>query len=105
MPDDRVHHHIEDCGGQRVSLCNSPRPLKRFSVVSACPRHHGEAAPVVILVCRSCLVHYYLEKGFVILEHNSKQLSSVPNDVKIRIYAINKQKHIMLWSANQQFTM
>ena len=46
VPDDRVHHHIEDCGGQRVALCNSPRPLKRFSVVSACPRHHGEAAPI-----------------------------------------------------------
>ena len=46
----------------------------------------------VILVCRSCLVHFYLAKGFVILEHNYKQLSSVPNDVKLIIHAIDKQK-------------
>ena len=45
-----------------------------------------------ILLCRSRLVNYYLAKGFVILEHNSKQLSSVPNDLKLRIHAINKPK-------------
>ena len=46
----------------------------------------------VILVCLSCLVNYYLEKGFVIIEHNSKQFSSFPNDVKLIINAINNQK-------------
>ena len=38
----------------------------------------------VILVCQYCLVNYYLEKSFVILEHNSKQLSSVTNDAKLK---------------------
>ena len=38
------------------------------------------------------MFNYYLSKVFVILEHNSKQLSSVPNDVKLIIRAINKQK-------------
>ena len=46
----------------------------------------------VVLVCQYRLVNYYLEKGFVILEHNYKQLSSVPNDVKLGIHAINKRK-------------
>ena len=46
----------------------------------------------VTLVCRSCLANHNLEKGFVILEQNSKQLSSVTNDVKLRIHAIDKQK-------------
>ena len=45
-----------------------------------------------ILVCRSRLVDYYSAKGLVILEHNSKQLISVTNDVKVIINAINKQK-------------
>ena len=44
----------------------------------------------VILAYRYCLVNYYLEKGYVILEHNSKHLSSVPNDVKLRVHVINK---------------
>ena len=51
----------------------------------------------VILVCRSCLVHLYLAKGFVILEHNYKQLSSVPNDVKLIICDINKQKNRLFY--------
>ena len=50
----------------------------------------------VILVCRSCLMNYYLEKGFVSIEYNAKQLSSVPNDTKLRINGINKQKK-RLW--------
>ena len=45
----------------------------------------------VILVCQYVLVNYYLAKVFVILEHKSKQWSSVPNDVKLIIHAINKQ--------------
>ena len=47
VSDDRVHHHIEDGGGKRVALSDSPRPLERFSVVSSRPCYHGEATPVV----------------------------------------------------------
>ena len=43
----------------------------------------------VMLVCRYCLVNYYLSKGFVIFEHNSKQLISVTNGLKLIIHAIN----------------
>ena len=57
----------------------------------------------MILNFLSRFVNYYLVKGFVIIEHNSKQLSSVPNDAKIRICAIDK-KQIMLWRAPQQVT-
>ena len=46
----------------------------------------------LVLVCQYCLVDYYLAKVLVIIEHNSKQLSSVSNNVKLRIHAINKQK-------------
>ena len=46
----------------------------------------------VILVCRSSLVNYYLSKWFVIIEHNSKHSSSVPNEMKQRIHVINMQK-------------
>ena len=53
--------------------------------------------PTVILVSRSRLLNYYLAKGFVILEHNSKQLISVPNDAKLIIHAINKQKRILCY--------
>ena len=51
----------------------------------------------VILVCHSRLVNYYLLKGFVINEHNYKQLIIFTNDVKLIIHAINKQKtdHVM----------
>ena len=48
VPDDRVHYQIENCGGQRVALRNPPIPLKGLPVVAACPRHHGEAEPVVL---------------------------------------------------------
>ena len=53
--------------------------------------------PTVILVCRSWLMNYYLPKRFVIIEHNYKYLSSVPNEAKQRIHAISKQKtdHVM----------
>ena len=34
-------------------------------------------------------MNYYLEKGFIILEHNSKNLTSVPNEAKQRIHDID----------------
>ena len=45
-----------------------------------------------ILLWRNRLVKIYLEKGFVILQHNSKHLSSVPNEEKQRIHAIDIHK-------------
>ena len=45
-----------------------------------------------ILNLRSRLVDYYLAKIIVIIQHNSNKLSSVPNDVKLRIHVIDKQK-------------
>ena len=38
------------------------------------------------------MVNYYLEKGFIIIEHISKHLISVPNELKQIIHGINKQK-------------
>ena len=46
VSDDRVHHHIENGGGQWVALRDPPLPLGRFAVVSARLSYHGEAAPV-----------------------------------------------------------
>ena len=46
VSEDPVHHHIENGGGQRVSLRDSPRSLERFAVVSARPVSHGEAVTV-----------------------------------------------------------
>ena len=46
----------------------------------------------VVLVFRSRLVNYYLAKGFVILEQKYKHLISVPNNLKLRIYVIDKHK-------------
>ena len=43
----------------------------------------------VILLGRTMLVEYYLEKRFIILEHNSKNLLSVLNKVKQRVHAID----------------
>ena len=50
-------------------------------------------------------MNYYLEKGSVILKHDSNQLISVRNDVKLRTYVINKNKQIMLWHTTQQFPL
>ena len=41
---------------------------------------------------QSFLVDYYLSKGFFILEHNSNQLSSILNDLKLRIHEIDQLK-------------
>ena len=54
--------------------------------------YHGftkKKNPTVILLFCTWLVEYYLEKGFVIIEHNSKKLRSEPNEEKQRIHAIN----------------
>ena len=46
----------------------------------------------VILACQSRFLNYYSARGSVILQKNSNQLSIFPNDVKLRIHSINKQK-------------
>ena len=43
----------------------------------------------VVLLCRTWSVGYQLEKWFIIIEHNSKNLSNLPNEVKQIIYAID----------------
>ena len=44
----------------------------------------------VILNCRSRMINNYLEKGFYIIENDSKQLSLLPNDIKLRINLIDQ---------------
>ena len=56
------------------------------------PWIHEQNKPTVILLCRNRLVEYYLEKGFIIIQHNYKNLSSVPNKSKQIIHAINTHK-------------
>ena len=45
---------------------------------------------IVILNCRYLLVNNYLAKGLFITEKDSKQLSILPNDVKLIIFVINQ---------------
>ena len=44
----------------------------------------------VILNCQSSPINNYLAKGFFIIEMDSKQLSFLPNDLKLIINLINK---------------
>ena len=60
-----------------------------------------EKGSTVILICRYWLVNYYLAKGFVIIQHNSKHLCSIPNEKKQIIRVIPIQKHILLWIFTQ----
>ena len=41
VPDDRVHYHIEYCGGQRVALRHPPRAFESRPVVPSCSSRHG----------------------------------------------------------------
>ena len=45
----------------------------------------------VVLLCYTRLVEYQLAKRFINLEQKSKNLSSVPNEAKQTIHAINVQ--------------
>ena len=56
------------------------------------PWINEEKIPTIILLFRTRLVEYYLAKGFVILQKNSNNLISVPNEYKQRIYAIDIHK-------------
>ena len=57
-----------------------------------------------ILNFQCCLVNNHLAKWFIIIENNSKQLSSLPNDVKLTIHAIDQLETDFLWQKTQQFT-
>ena len=57
----------------------------------------------VILNFRSHLVNNYLEKGFVIVGNNSRQLSSILNDVKLRIHSIDQIETDFVMEKTQQF--
>ena len=46
----------------------------------------------IILLCRTLLVEYYLEIGLIILQQNSNNLSSLPNQAKQRIHVNNIHK-------------
>ena len=46
----------------------------------------------VILNCRSRLINNYLSKGFLFIEHCSKQLSLITNDVSLRINLADQLK-------------
>ena len=50
--------------------------------------HEGKKSTVMLL-CRTRLVEYYLERGFIILQHNSKNLIIVHNEAKKLIHEIN----------------
>ena len=45
-----------------------------------------------ILSCRSRLVEYFLEMGFLIIQHKSKHLSSITNEARQIIHDIHIQK-------------
>ena len=57
-----------------------------------CPGLTRKTYSNVILLYGSYLVNYNLARWFLILEHNSKNLSTVPNDAKLIVHADNKQK-------------
>ena len=46
VPKHGIHHHIEDCGGQRVPLCQPPETLKFHPVVSFRSLDHPQTISV-----------------------------------------------------------
>ena len=46
MPYDSIHHHVENGGGERVSLCDPIRPSEGGAVVLPHLGHHQEVLPV-----------------------------------------------------------
>ena len=46
MVDDVIHDHVEDRGGQGLSLSNSVVSLEKRSIITSVPVHHGEPASV-----------------------------------------------------------
>ena len=69
------------------------------------PWIYDEKSSTIIVLCHTRLVEYYLSKEFVILEHNSKNLSSLPNEAKQRVYASNIYNQTLLCLIIQQFPL
>ena len=59
----------------------------------------------VILVFRSWMVNYHLEKGLVIIEKESQKLSILLNDVKLIIHAIDQLETYFVVEKSQQFLL
>ena len=59
----------------------------------------------VILNFQYLLVNNYLEKGFFTIVNNSKKLSSIMNDVKLRIHAIDKLETCFVMAKNTAFSL
>ena len=57
----------------------------------------------VILNCRSRLVNNYLSKGLYIIEKDSKQLSMLPNNMKLKINLIDQMDTYFSWQKTKQF--
>ena len=57
----------------------------------------------VILNLRSCLEINYLEKGFFIIENDSKQKNMLPNDVKLKINVIDQLDTDFVLAKKKQF--
>ena len=57
------------------------------------------------LSCCTWLVKYYLEKWFVIIKQNSKNLSSVANEGKQIIHVIKSINQTLLWNFTYKLTM
>ena len=68
------------------------------------PWIHEEKNSTVIILCCTWLVEYYLEKGFVILKHNSNNLSSVHNEAKQGIHVINMHKSDLVMDIYTEIT-
>ena len=58
----------------------------------SCHEFIKEIHSTIIVLCHTWLMEYYLAKVLIILEHNSKNLSSVHNEAKQRIHAFNINK-------------
>ena len=46
VPHQRIHHHIEYGGGERISLRHSTSSLKRHPVIANHPCHHRQPPPI-----------------------------------------------------------
>ena len=57
----------------------------------------------VIVNYLSRLMNNYLSKGFYIIENYSKQLSLLPNDVKLGINLIDQMNTDFSWQKTKQF--
>ena len=64
--------------------------------------YRNKIKSTVILLCCTELVEYYTSKGLIIIEHSSKNLSSIPNEAKQITHVIHIYKDILLWIVTQK---